>query len=165
MAKKNDGTTLIIIVVVVVAALFFVVAIIGILAAIAIPSFVGYIKKSKAIEGEMEARSIAYAIEEYHLTNCAFPPNLAPTSDLPSGGNKLIAAYSGSGWDEINYFNDGMPKYFRYDSVTDGNVYTIRAQSDFVMGGPVHTVSLDVTRSDASCTVTIGNPVIDNEGQ
>lgn len=57
--------------------LLFVVAIVGILASIAIPSYLGFVEKARVTKAVAEIRSIASQVDAYRATNEAFPPNLA----------------------------------------------------------------------------------------
>lgn len=57
--------------------LLFVVAIIGILASIAIPSYLGFVEKARVTKAVAEIRSIATHVDAYKISNDAYPPNLA----------------------------------------------------------------------------------------
>jgi len=119
--KKNAGFTLV--------ELMIVVAIIGILAAVAIPAFSRYVKKSKTAEAsghlnKMWAGSVAY-FEADHVSSAGalldpqFPATAAvpetPTDCCAATGNKCAgndADYSSNAtWVALN-FNIGDPHYF-----------------------------------------------------
>ena len=55
--------------------LMIVVAIIGILAAVAIPQYQNYVARAQVAEGLTLASGVKTAIAEYHNTNGDFPPN------------------------------------------------------------------------------------------
>lgn len=67
--------------------LLIVVAIIGILAAIAIPNFLQAQTRAKVSRVQADQRSIATALELYRVDNNAYPPR-APVSLLPSNQNR-----------------------------------------------------------------------------
>ena len=73
--------------------LLIVVAIIGILAAIAVPNFLNAQLRSKIAKAESEMRSIATALESYRLDNNIYPPyfneNGVARNPLPARLNLL----------------------------------------------------------------------------
>ncbi len=141
--KKNSGFTLV--------ELMIVVAIIGILAAVAIPAFSRYVKKSKTAEAsghinKMWAGSVAY-FEADHASEAGAvvqkqfpdPPALAPLQfDCCAGtggkcnGNEAIFQTDGS-WSAIG-FAIGDPHLFRPDYFSSGigtsSVFTAEASAD-----------------------------------
>jgi len=66
LSKKNEGFTLI--------ELLIVVAIIGIIAGIAIPNFLGARTKARVTRAFADMHAIADAIESYYLDNATYPP-------------------------------------------------------------------------------------------
>jgi len=74
--------------------LMIVVAIIGILAAVAIPSYQDYTTRAKVSEGYAGAMAIKTAVAEYHASNAEFPTNLASvgiTTTVEGTNYKTIA--------------------------------------------------------------------------
>jgi type IV pilus assembly protein PilA len=74
MVKGKKGFTLI--------ELMIVVAIVGILAAIAIPAYLDYTVKAKITEVTTAMDALAQAASEYHASAGYFPPNTSPYDDV-----------------------------------------------------------------------------------
>ncbi|MDP8243271.1 MAG: prepilin-type N-terminal cleavage/methylation domain-containing protein [Candidatus Hinthialibacter antarcticus] len=121
--RKTPGFTLI--------ELLIVVAIIGILAAIAVPNFLNAQIKAKVARAQSDLRSMATAIEMYTLDNNAPPPSTNPSmtnSDTTYGYMRFNlttpVAYLSSGllpdpfvdqWDEETQRNDEL--YYTYHNL------------------------------------------------
>ena len=81
--QRSKGFTLI--------ELMIVVAIIGILAAVAIPAFMDYMKKSKRSEAELNLNKIGKNTKAYYIENQAFPTGtegLTPATACCDGAGK-----------------------------------------------------------------------------
>ena len=85
--RKNRGFTLI--------ELMIVVAIIGILAAIAIPNFIKFQAKSKQSEGKTNLKAIFTAEKAYYGERDAFNNTFAIVGYQPEGGNRYNYAVGG----------------------------------------------------------------------
>ncbi len=151
--KKNSGFTLI--------ELMIVVAIIGILAAVAIPAFVKYIRKSKTVEAtealdKIKIGARQYYVADHWLTNGtlapkAFPvvtagttPSGAPTACCTSGGkcSSATSVWDDNGWGPM-HFALTEPHYYGYSFATTGTsnaaLYTATAQGDLDCDGTYST--------------------------
>jgi type IV pilus assembly protein PilA len=123
--------------------LMIVVAIIGILAAIAIPNFVRFQLRSKSSEGKTNLAAIRTAEESYFAEfgtyiDCPVSPAALP---VPSSSKQAFVntAGVGLGFDQIGWAPEGQV-YFRY-GVTPGVVgdYTANAEADIDADGVVQT--------------------------
>lgn len=107
MLRKEKGFTLI--------ELLIVVAIIGIIAAIAVPNLLTAIQRSKQKRSMADIRAIGTALGSYQVDYNKFPTNAAMSFALNSVVPKLY--YTGS-------TKDGWNKPYRYRAVS-GDSYTL----------------------------------------
>mgnify|MGYP006151636385 CR=1 FL=1 len=123
--KSNKGFTLI--------ELMIVVAIIGILAAIAIPNFLRYQLKSKSSEGKVNIAAISTAQESFraefgsYIVASASPAGVMGASQRPYAN----AAGADLGFDQLGWSPEGEGRvFFQYEANASGSAYTITARAN-----------------------------------
>lgn len=110
-------------------------------AAIAIPSFLKYIRRAKSVEASLNVRKLADAVSVYYAELGRMPP---PTDWTPAGtacGHEKdrfpadASAWSGAPWKELNFSIDG-PHYYQYRIQKLGpTIVEIQARGDLNCDG------------------------------
>jgi prepilin-type N-terminal cleavage/methylation domain-containing protein len=116
--------------------LMIVVAIIGILAAVAIPAFMDYMKKSKKTEAPLQLKNISEKCKDYQISKNDYPPS--STSSMPGadGGacpNKFAIQPAASwntdvAWNAIDFHIDEealFTYHFTHTSTTAANATAV----------------------------------------
>ena len=154
LRKKDSGFTLI--------ELLIVIAIIGILAAIAIPNLLNALQRGKQKRTMADIRNLATAVESYNVDN-----NTYPTASCPGGiytfavttGNLTSASWTlliptyiaqppySDGW--------GKPLFYNVDATTSGQNYELAStgrngQPDQFVCGTTTTFNDDIIYSDGT---------------
>jgi general secretion pathway protein G len=130
--------------------LLIVVAIIGIIAAIAIPNLLNAIDRSKQKRTMMDMRSIGVACEEYSLdTN--FYPLQATQGDVSAIMVDLEPRYI-----KVVPDKDGWHYNIQYGTPADGSAYTLRSlgkdNTKNGVGGPTNDFNCDIVFEVGSFT-------------
>ena len=142
--KSNKGFTLI--------ELLIVVAIIGIIAAIAIPNLLNAIDRGKQKRSMADIRSVGTAVEEYAIDN-SFYPNLASEADI--AGSVLETSIEPI-YIRNSPVNDGWGFAMRY--VSDTTVYTVGSLAkDGSSGGSLTVAGVGGATQDFDCDIIFSN--------
>ena len=105
----------------------------GITSAIAIPAFVGYVRRSKTAEARANVAAIALGVESYCTSESAagaqgFPPAAGPTRAFPDAAREVFMG--GSEWASVG-FTPVEPLYYSYSMGPDGpGVFVVLAEGD-----------------------------------
>ena len=163
LLKRSKGFTLI--------ELMIVVAIIGILAAIAIPNFMRFQLKAKAGEGKTNLAAIRTAEESYLAEFGTYVAASAMPTSLPGTSKTAWPTGSSGGFDVLGWAPEGAV-YYQY-AVTagssSGNQFTADAVSDIDGNGtnnewayfkPIPgTTSVMSGANSANCSAGVWDPV------
>jgi prepilin-type N-terminal cleavage/methylation domain-containing protein len=158
--RKPKGFTLI--------ELMIVVAIIGIIAAIAIPTFMDYLSKSKRVEAEAQLANIRDKVVTYMFTHPRFPPGSTQnlpgvdgTACLTNGKFPILPAsawFVDPTWAALDFHIDEESQ-FTYHSVTDGTTFdSVTAVGDLNCNGTLIQFQLYMQRPQGNVTSTILTP-------
>ncbi len=138
--------------------LMIVVAIIGILAAVAIPAFMDYMKKSKKTEAALQLNKIGKNNKVLFISNASFATgseSITPSAECCGQANNkcvpVAADWAVSGWQALDFQVD-EPHLFQYTyTATSGTEAVALATGDL----DCDTVSINYTMS---MTAGDGNP-------
>jgi hypothetical protein len=115
-------------------------ATIGVLAAVAIPAFMDYTKKSKKTEASLQLNKLAKNLKVVYVTNGAFPKGTVPLSpaksccDGPNHKCDDATAWRHPVWQELDFQID-EPHLFRYAYESNGKTFMLRAVGDLDCDG------------------------------
>jgi prepilin-type N-terminal cleavage/methylation domain-containing protein len=141
--------------------LMIVVAIIGILAAVAIPAFMDYMKKSKKTEASLQLNKIMKNDKTFFVTNARYVTD--PGAKKPAGipcPNKLSVDStwpSDTGWAQLDFQID-EPNLFNYTYTGGSTAATAIAQGDLDCDGTSITYTLNMTSPQGNAAGTLTEP-------
>ncbi|MEZ4359923.1 MAG: prepilin-type N-terminal cleavage/methylation domain-containing protein [Kofleriaceae bacterium] len=145
--------------------LMIVVAIIGILAAVAIPAFMDYMKKGKSSEAELQLAKIKTNAKAEFNTNSSYPVVVAPLTPAATccGGvqNKCAvnpADWAVASWQALDFQLD-EPFYFQYSYTGAAAAYTATAVGDLDCDTNTITYTLAGTSAGGNPSATLTKPV------
>jgi type IV pilus assembly protein PilA len=146
--------------------LMIVVAIIGILAAVAIPAFVNYMKRSKTTEATLNLKSIVEgAVIYYDSQNHSLPDSATrtpsdtthPSADKIALTSAIDAEFNAQGWPQIGW-KPHKDFYYVYSwgnaandetaAATTGTIGTASAQGDLDGDGTLSSYTRTITKYD-----------------
>ncbi len=146
--KKQGAFTLI--------ELLIVVAVLGILASIALPSYKNYVTKSRAQAATSDLVGMSLALENTFQKTLSFPSAYATETTIPALTTSRTAS---TGLNDFSGWSPAQGNYFSYSVVTTSASYTVRATGNgsAMSGSCVLSLSNENVRSvsaDNSCGFT-----------
>src|SRR5262249_20280662 len=136
----------------------------GVLAAIAIPSFMDYMQKSKRTEATLQLKSIATRAKSYLIENGRFPVGSAPlTPDAPCCAgphakcNSTPNDWSTPAWRALDLRLD-EPHLYQYSYSSDGNTFEALAVGDLDCDTVMVTYTLNIDSGGQSMISGPSNP-------
>ena len=147
--------------------LMIVVAIIGILAAVAIPAFMDYMKKSKKTEASLQLNKISKNNKTYFITNASFVTQNGAVQPGANGaacsgpGKKFAVNTAGwqdtAGWQALDFQVD-EPNLFSYTYTAGANTSTAVAVGDLDCDTTLITYTLNMTSPGGNPSGIISEP-------
>ncbi|HEY4231520.1 MAG TPA: prepilin-type N-terminal cleavage/methylation domain-containing protein [Thermoanaerobaculia bacterium] len=124
MKKRESGFTLI--------ELLIVIAIIGILAAIAIPNLLNAVQRGKQKRTMSDMRALATAVEAYAVDNNQYPAATCPGGVFTGGTFNTLASNSFSNLSPTYIADpprkDGWQRFYDYALSSDSQQYAVRSR-------------------------------------
>jgi hypothetical protein len=139
-------------------------ATIGMLAAVAIPTFMDYMKKSKVSEASLQLNKLGKNLKVTYITDNAFPKGsvrLTPAKSCCEGPNHKCddpQAWKHPIWQALDFQID-EPHLYRYGYESNGKTFMVRAVTDLDCDGiEVAYVMTGTADAKGNVTTTIVEP-------
>lgn len=137
---------------------------VGMVAAVAIPAFMDYMKTGKRSEAELHLEAIAKSARTQYVVDGALPKLTAPLTparsccEYPSRRcEPNDADWQTPAWDALDFMTV-EPHYFRYAYESDGATLTATAVGDLDCDGNEVTYTLTITTTGGTPHVTLTKP-------
>ncbi len=152
--------------------LMIVVAIIGILAAVAIPAFMDYMKKGKKVEASLQLKNISTAVKTYFTEKSLMPPSstsslpgadggaCANTTTDPVGKFPVVSFAADPAWGAMG-FAVTAPALFTYHWTKGTTTNVATAVGDIDCDTTLVTYSLIITNASGQLTEKMTEPTAD----
>ena len=136
--------------------LMIVVAVLGVLASIALPSYKGYMVKSRAQAAASDLVGMAMVMENVFQKTLSYPSTYASETTIPASTASRTVS---TGLNDFNGWSPSQSNYFSYSVVTTNGGFAVKATGNgsAVGSGCVLTLSSDNVRtvpSDNACGFT-----------
>ncbi len=139
-------------------------AMVGMMAAVAVPAFMDYMKKSKKSEAVVQLTKLGKSAKLYYATNAAFPVLDAPLTppikccEGPRGTcGPAGAGWRSQAWTELDFQID-EPTLFQYRAHSTATAFDAEAVGDLDCDGAEVTYKLHVEAGQGAPTVTLTEP-------
>lgn len=139
-------------------------ATIGMLAAVAIPAFMSYTKKSKVTEAALQLNKLGKNAKTAYIVNAEFPKGTVgptPAKSCCEGPNMKCApdpaAWSNPVWQAIEFSVD-EPHLYRYSYESDGKTFTAKAMGDLDCDGTEAVWVMKGTADNGNPSISIEEP-------
>ncbi|MEO1271538.1 MAG: hypothetical protein AAFX99_25880 [Myxococcota bacterium] len=129
---------------------------IGVVAAIAIPAFVKYIKQTKTSEAGLNLKMMGDGVVAYYQDKGKLPPSAGPTPNMVPKGTQVSVdadAWDAEGWKAIRFMVH-KPVYYQYAMVNDGDTSMLSAKGDLDGDGVTSEFLVKIHVEDGEATVT-----------
>jgi type IV pilus assembly protein PilA len=141
-----------------------IVSTIGILAAVAVPAFMDYMKKSKKTEASLQLNKLGKNLKVFYITESRFPAGETPltpsTSCCEGPGAKCESTrdmWQQPVWQALD-FEIADPHLFQYRYQSDGTTVVAEAVGDLDCDGQTITYRLQASAQNGNPTITITEP-------